>query len=162
MRMPTACGGALRSCSKWALRPWSLRPASLCANRRLSGFVCAPIASSPSPKPRRPGLRQLSRTVPAERPYFLFVGTLEPRKNLSTLLDAWREVRREHEVDLLIAGRRRVDAPAIAPEPGCNCLVKFPTSGSPRSIPALWHSFTRHYTKASDCPSWKRCNVERP
>jgi glycosyltransferase involved in cell wall biosynthesis len=40
------------------------------------------------------------------RPYVLFVGTVEPRKNLETLLDAWRSVKpeiREH-FDLVIAG----------------------------------------------------------
>jgi glycosyltransferase involved in cell wall biosynthesis len=50
--------------------------------------------------------------------YFLFVGTLEPRKNLDTLLRAWREVRRRHAVDLVLAGRRRADAPEIPAEPG--------------------------------------------
>jgi len=42
------------------------------------------------------------------RPYFLFVGTIEPRKNLTTLLDAWMllpvEVRRSTE--LIVAGMR--------------------------------------------------------
>src|ERR1700687_3790190 len=56
-------------------------------------------------------------TAPAP-PYFLFVGTLEPRKNLEMLLEAWREVRRHHAVDLVLAGRRRADAPEIHPEPG--------------------------------------------
>jgi glycosyltransferase involved in cell wall biosynthesis len=56
-------------------------------------------------------------TAPAA-PYFLFVGTLEPRKNLAMLLEAWREVRRHHAVDLVLAGRRRADAPEIRPEPG--------------------------------------------
>jgi glycosyltransferase involved in cell wall biosynthesis len=51
-------------------------------------------------------------------PYFLFVGTLEPRKNLDMLLEAWREMRRHHAVDLVLAGRRRPDYPEIPPEPG--------------------------------------------
>ena len=51
-------------------------------------------------------------------PYFLFVGTLEPRKNLPRLIDAWRGVRKSHPVDLVIAGRSRPDFPPIAPEPG--------------------------------------------
>jgi alpha-1,3-rhamnosyl/mannosyltransferase len=40
------------------------------------------------------------------KPYVLFVGTVEPRKNLDTLLDAWRSLKsdaREH-FDLVIAG----------------------------------------------------------
>src|SRR5580658_2802507 len=41
------------------------------------------------------------------RRYFLFVGTFEPRKNIHALVDAWREVHRDHAVDLVLAGRRR-------------------------------------------------------
>jgi glycosyltransferase involved in cell wall biosynthesis len=55
--------------------------------------------------------------VPGQ-PYFLFVGTLEPRKNLDVLIEAWREVRRHHVVDLVLVGRRRADAPVIPAEPG--------------------------------------------
>jgi glycosyltransferase involved in cell wall biosynthesis len=55
---------------------------------------------------------------PTERPYFLFVGTIEPRKNLEACVGAWRTVRTNHAVDLVIAGRRRADGPSIAEEPG--------------------------------------------
>jgi glycosyltransferase involved in cell wall biosynthesis len=51
-------------------------------------------------------------------PYFLFTGTIEPRKNLATLIDAWREVRKTHQVHLILVGRRRSDGPHISPEPG--------------------------------------------
>ena len=46
-------------------------------------------------KPRRRG-----------RPYVLYVGTIEPRKNLDTLLDAWRELKPglRREFDLVVAG----------------------------------------------------------
>ncbi len=50
--------------------------------------------------------------------YFLFVGTMEPRKNIARLIDAWREVRKRHPVELVIAGRVRADFPPIAEEPG--------------------------------------------
>jgi glycosyltransferase involved in cell wall biosynthesis len=61
------------------------------------------------------------------RPYFLFVGTLEPRKNIARLLEAWREVRRDegsrgHDVDLVLAGRTRADFSPIPPEPGLRLL----------------------------------------
>ncbi len=67
-------------------------------------------------------------------PYFLFVGTVEPRKNLDTLLQAWREVRRTHPVDLVLAGRRRADAPEIAPEPGLRLAGEVADS----ELPALY------------------------
>jgi len=51
-------------------------------------------------------------------PYFLYVGTLEPRKNLSRLIEAWRAVRNRYPVDLVLAGRRRADFAEPSPEPG--------------------------------------------
>ena len=43
---------------------------------------------------------------PARRPYVLFVGTIEPRKNLDTLLDAWAQLKPSlrEEFELLVAG----------------------------------------------------------
>jgi len=62
--------------------------------------------------------KKTAATCGSPRPYFLFVGTLEPRKNLPALVSAWREVRRDHDIDLVLAGRRREDAPHLAEEPG--------------------------------------------
>jgi glycosyltransferase involved in cell wall biosynthesis len=62
-------------------------------------------------------LRRVEVPPPA-RPYFLFVGTIEPRKNIEACVAAWREVRNSRPVDLVIAGRRRADGPAIREEPG--------------------------------------------
>jgi glycosyltransferase involved in cell wall biosynthesis len=53
-----------------------------------------------------------------EGPYFLFVGTVEPRKNVPALLRAWRPLWERHQVHLVIAGRSREDAPRIEPEAG--------------------------------------------
>jgi glycosyltransferase involved in cell wall biosynthesis len=70
--------------------------------------VAVPLAASPHFAP-----------APVERGnYFLFVGTMEPRKNISGLIDAWREVRKRYPVELMLAGRQRADFPPIAEEPG--------------------------------------------
>jgi glycosyltransferase involved in cell wall biosynthesis len=50
----------------------------------------------------------IARPTQRGQAYVLYVGTIEPRKNLDTLLDAWREIRPElrHEFDLVIAGMK--------------------------------------------------------
>ena len=60
-----------------------------------------PLAASP--------LFQPVEGVPAPRPYFLFVGTLEPRKNVAALVEAWRATRAETGADLVLVGRKRAD-----------------------------------------------------
>jgi glycosyltransferase involved in cell wall biosynthesis len=41
---------------------------------------------------------------PSERPYVFFLGTIEPRKNIDTILDAWQKTRLREDFDLVIAG----------------------------------------------------------
>jgi glycosyltransferase involved in cell wall biosynthesis len=41
---------------------------------------------------------------PSEQPYVLYLGTIEPRKNVDTLLDAWSGCRFRGDFDLVIAG----------------------------------------------------------
>jgi glycosyltransferase involved in cell wall biosynthesis len=54
--------------------------------------------------------------APRNRPYVLYVGTIEPRKNLDTLLDAWRQLKPElrREFDLVAAGPLGWSAKATA------------------------------------------------
>jgi glycosyltransferase involved in cell wall biosynthesis len=68
---------------------------------------------------------------PVTDPYFLFVGTLEPRKNIDRLIEAWREVRRTQAIDLVLAGRRRDDFPALPEEPGLRVLGEVPDAVLP-------------------------------
>lgn len=51
-----------------------------------------------------------------DKPYVLFVGTIEPRKNLDTLLNAWRVLKRElrQEYELVVAGPVGWSAETIA------------------------------------------------
>jgi glycosyltransferase involved in cell wall biosynthesis len=76
--------------------------------------IAIPLAPAPSFHPV---------DVDPRRPrYFLFVGTLEPRKNLGVILEAWRELRQREPVDLMIAGRKRDDFEALPEEPGLHQL----------------------------------------
>jgi len=57
----------------------------------------------------------LNAVKPHKRPYFLFVGSLDPRKNLITLLKAFRQAKRS-DADLIIVGAGHAsfaDSPAI-------------------------------------------------
>ncbi len=76
------------------------------------------------------------RPVPttASRPYFLYVGTLEPRKNLSCLIEAWSAVREKRDVDLVVAGRQRDDFTPIEVRPGLRVLGAVPDC----DLPALY------------------------
>jgi glycosyltransferase involved in cell wall biosynthesis len=79
-----------------------------------SRIVAVPYAAAEMFRPVRAAHR--------DRPYFLFVGTLEPRKNIASLSDAWQEVNKTYKVDLLLAGRRRHDFPELQPASGLNLL----------------------------------------
>jgi glycosyltransferase involved in cell wall biosynthesis len=97
--------------------------------------------------------------VPPAHPYFLFVGTLEPRKNLPALIEAWLEVRREHDIDLVVAGSRRADAPELKPQPGLRLLDEVPDaqlaalySGALAFVyPSLYEGFGLPVLEAMQC-----------
>ncbi len=113
--------------------------------------VAIPDAAAPHLKP------VAARTGP-ER-YFLFVGTIEPRKNVPTLVDAWRIVRARHNVNLVVVGRRRADAPDIPAEPGLMLMGEVPDdrlaelySGAIACIyPSLYEGFGLPALEAMQC-----------
>jgi glycosyltransferase involved in cell wall biosynthesis len=61
------------------------------------------------------GVVQLPEAIPfrAERPYVLAVATLEPRKNLSYLLEAYQRSRLKRTHDLRLVGRPGWNAPPL-------------------------------------------------
>jgi len=90
-----------------ALERFRIRPDRIQAVPLAAAACFRPLAAPPdSPPP----------------PYFLYAGTLEPRKNISGLLAAWRAVRQRYAVDLVLAGRRRSDFPQLSPEPGLQII----------------------------------------
>jgi glycosyltransferase involved in cell wall biosynthesis len=90
--------------------------------------------------------RPLPPTSPAQKPFFLFVATLEPRKNIAALIEGWREARAETNADLVIAGRNRADFAEIAPAEGLHLLGEVPDSELPRLYSdALAFVYPTHY-----------------
>ena len=104
-------------------------------------------------------LFQPSPPAPRPKPYLITVSTLEPRKNLPRLFDAWRELRRRHDVDLLIIGRRREDFPGLPQDPGLEWLGALEDSALPPLLsgalafvyPSLYEGFGLPLLEAMQC-----------
>jgi len=94
-----------------------------------SRVVAVPLAPAPE-------LHRVETRPPA--PYLLYLGAVEPRKNIGTIIEAWRRIRPLVPIDLVIAGRIREDAPAIAPEPGLRVMGEVPG----QDLPALYSGAT--------------------
>jgi glycosyltransferase involved in cell wall biosynthesis len=98
-------------------------------------------------------------TAPAKRRYLLFVGTLEPRKNIERMIAAWREVRKTEDIDLVLAGRIRDDFTAPPPEPGLQALGAVPEEDLPSLYsgasaclyPSLYEGFGLPVLEAMQC-----------
>lgn len=97
--------------------------------------------------------------APPAHPYFLFVGTLEPRKNVDRLIEAWRACRKQHDVDLVLVGAARADYDPPVPEPGLRVLGAAPEadlaglySGALACVyPSLYEGFGLPTLEAMQC-----------
>jgi len=90
--------------------------------------------------------RPLAPTSPAPKPFFLFVATLEPRKNVAGLIEGWRESAAETNAELVIAGRNRADFTGIPAGEGIHFLGEVPDQELPRLYSdALAFVYPTHY-----------------
>lgn len=90
--------------------------------------------------------RPLPPTSRAEKPFFLFVATLEPRKNVAALIEGWRAARAETRADLVIAGRNRADSEEIPSCEGLHLLGEVPDQQLPQLYSdALAFVYPTHY-----------------
>ena len=112
-----------------------------------------PLAAAPLFRPR------LEPNPAPYRPFFLFIGTLEPRKNVAALVDAWHETREQTGADLVIAGRSRSDFVPIPEYEGLNLLGEVPDDELPRLYsdalafvyPTLYEGFGLPVLEAMQC-----------
>jgi glycosyltransferase involved in cell wall biosynthesis len=109
-----------------------ITPSNAVRKQAIERFRLRPDRIIAIPEAAAPWFRPVE--LPSANPYFVFVGTLEPRKNIPALLTAWREVRRTHAIDLVLAGRTRADFAGVAEEPGLRLLGEIPDE----SLPALY------------------------
>jgi glycosyltransferase involved in cell wall biosynthesis len=114
-------------------------------------ILTTPLAAAPHFRPAAGG--------DGTPPYFLYVGAIEPRKNLDLLLAVWREVRRRHGVDLVLAGRKRGDFPLPPPERGLRIAGEMEDEDLPAlysgamacCYPSLYEGFGLPVLEAMQC-----------
>ncbi len=136
-----------------------ITPTELVRKQAIERFRLRPDRVVSIPEAAAPWFQPTAPTVFQGIPYFLFVGTLEPRKNIAALLDAWRTVRRRYRVDLVIAGRRRADFPPVAEEPGLRLLGEVRDEALPELYsgalalvyPSLYEGFGLPVLEAMQC-----------
>lgn len=96
---------------------------------------------------------------PPARPFLLYVGALEPRKNIPFLVNAWRPVRDRYGVELVLAGRRREDFAGLPDEPGLRLLGEIADDDLPALYsqalafvyPSLYEGFGLPVLEAMQC-----------
>jgi len=110
-----------------------ITPSEAVRREAIARFHLAPERVTAIPLAASPHFRPTPRE---SDPYLLFVGTLEPRKGIATLLEAWRAGGRK--IPLRLVGRTREDFPPLSPEPNLHLLGEVPDS----SLPALYTNAT--------------------
>ena len=98
--------------------------------------------------------------------FLLFVGSLEPRKNLSFLLSLMPQLYREHQLQLVVVGGHG-KTPTLETSSIATDFPREAQSSVASSATRNWQNYTtwptvlsqHHSTKALACPSSKHCSV---
>jgi glycosyltransferase involved in cell wall biosynthesis len=112
----------------------------------ISYFGVSPDQVRSVPLAASPLFRPVSETNSGGACFFLYVGTLEPRKNVAALVEAWHETRSQTGADLVVAGRNRSDFVPVPSYEGLNFLGEVPDNELPRLYSdALAFVYPTHY-----------------
>jgi len=105
--------------------PWMIRtraashivtPSNAIRDEVIRYFRVEPERVSAIPLAAAPCFRPQATT--ARRPYFLYAGMFERRKNVALILSAWPAIHDRYGVDLVMAGPHREEIPVAARRPG--------------------------------------------
>ncbi len=135
-----------------------ITPSEAIRKQALERFRLSPERIVAIPEAASALFRSVSAS-PIRTPYFLYVGTLEPRKNLRVLIEAWRQVRKRHSIDLVLAGSCRDDFQLPEVEPGLQILGAVPDDRLPElfsgalavAYPSLYEGFGLPVLEAMQC-----------
>jgi glycosyltransferase involved in cell wall biosynthesis len=136
-----------------------ITPSEAVRKEAIAEFGLAPERVAAIPLAASAFMEPLAVAPAQSNPYFLCVSTIEPRKNIQTLIDAWREVRKQFRVDLVLAGRLREGEKPPPVEPGLRflggvCDRELPTlySAAVASFyPSLYEGFGLPVLEAMQC-----------
>jgi glycosyltransferase involved in cell wall biosynthesis len=106
-------------------------PSEAVRREAIARFRIAPDRIAAVPEAAAAWFRPSNAPADLPQPYFLYVGTLEPRKNVPLILEAWRKLKQSHPVSLVLAGRRREDFAELTAEPGLVILGEVPDHDLP-------------------------------
>jgi glycosyltransferase involved in cell wall biosynthesis len=115
---------------RWGLATMVITPSEAVRRAAMERFALDPDRIVAVPLAAGSLFQQQSVQPPT--PYFLFVGTLEPRKNIARLIEAWRATRDRTHAELWLAGRVRADFGVPREEPGLRLLGAVPDCDLPR------------------------------
>ena len=133
--------------------PWLIRfgrvkriitPSEAIRREVIAHFGFNPANVYAIPLAAAPEFRPVDAPPVHPRPYFLFTGTLEPRKNIPGLVEAWQ--RANTGADLLLIGRKRADAPTLPELPSLHWLGELTDAQLPAYYSqALAFVYPSHY-----------------
>jgi glycosyltransferase involved in cell wall biosynthesis len=108
-----------------------ITPSDAVRREAIARFRIAPDRVAAVPEAAASWFRPSTAPTNLRPPYFLYVGTLEPRKNVPLIVEAWRRLKEFHNVSLVLAGRRRADFAELAAEAGLVILGEVPDHDLP-------------------------------
>ncbi|MCU1334991.1 MAG: glycosyl transferase, group 1 [Bryobacterales bacterium] len=136
-----------------------ITPSEAVRHAAIERFRLAPDRVVAVPLAANSSFRPAPAAASGNIPYFLFVGTREPRKNIARLVEAWRKVRSTLLIDLVLVGRARTDFAVLPEEPGLRVLGEIPDSDLPGLYsgalacvyPSLYEGFGLPVLEAMQC-----------